>query len=166
MQVIAEDLSALVDASRPRLLAVAETRASAKPYPDKWALKEILGHLIDSATNNHQRIVRMQEVADIGVLVYSQTHWVDSQQYLKQQWTDVVDFWYRYNKHLVHVIAHVDPRALSNTCDMGYETRATLRFVIEDYVRHVRHHLEQIFSDADPRARRRWVQHNPSQTDK
>ena len=56
--------------------------------------------------------------------------------------------WYHFNRHLAHVIAHINPAALDHSCDMGYATPATLRFFVEDYLRHVRHHIEQILGDS------------------
>ena len=161
MDAIAQHLKQTIDAARPRLLSISETRASEKPYPDKWSLKEILGHLLDSATNNRQRIVRMQQTAVLGTFTYDQKHWVTSQHYHAEPWQAVVEFWYLYNAHLAHVITHVDPASLSHVCDMGYAKPATLKFVIEDYVKHVEHHLGQIFSDADPRSREGWVRAEP-----
>ncbi|HTO93398.1 MAG TPA: DinB family protein [Bacteroidota bacterium] len=158
---VAHDLQRLIDDAKPRLAAITESRASEKPSPDKWSLKEILGHLLDSATNNRQRIVRMQEVPHLGTFTYEQEHWVTSQHYQSEPWPALVEFWYLYNAHMAHMITHVDPAALSHTCDIGYAAPATLTFVMEDYVRHVRHHLEQIFSDADPRERQRWVMRTP-----
>ena len=151
----------LVEETRPRFAAISEADASAKPYPEKWSLKEILGHLVDSAVNNHQRFVRMQERADIGTFGYAQQHWVSSQHYQQRPWTDLVELWYQVNRHLVHVVAHIDPAALGHTCDMGYAAPATLQFVAQDYVRHVRHHVEQILDGADPRQRKKWVARNP-----
>jgi hypothetical protein len=162
MITVARQLKETIERAKPDLLAIAETRAAEKPYPDKWSLKEILGHLIDSAANNHQRIVRMQEVADIGTFVYSQEQWVRSQNYVDEPWADLVAFWHSYNKHIAHVVAYVDEDTLQNMCDMGYSEPATLRFVIEDYVRHVQHHLDQIFADVSPRERTQWKQRNPS----
>ncbi len=161
MQSIAKHLIETIDGAKPRLLAMAEVCASAKPYPDKWSIKEILGHLIDSAASNHQRIVRMQQMRNIGTFDYEQVHWVNSQYYQGEPWKTVVEFWYLYNKHLAHVITHVDPTKLGNTCDIGYAVPASLRFVIEDYVRHMQHHLGQIFSKADPRERQQWVARVP-----
>jgi hypothetical protein len=63
--------------------------------------------------------------------------------------------WYFYNKHLAHIIEHIDPGSLTNVCDMGDSTPATLQFVAEDYVHHLQHHLDQIFSNADPRERKK-----------
>ena len=162
MIALAKNLKETIDTAGPQLLAIGESRASEKPYADKWSIKEILGHLIDSAANNHQRIVRMQERQDIGSLTYTQQHWVRSQQYHSEPWENVVEFWRAYNTHLAHIIAHVDPGALGNLCDMGYSKPATLKFVIEDYLRHVQHHVAQIFSEAEPRERQFWVRRDPA----
>jgi hypothetical protein len=157
MLTVAQDLRKAIDVARPRLLSIAESKASEKPYPDKWSIKESLGHLVDSASNNHQRIVRMQEVADIGKFAYEQLHWVSSQHYQSEQWHNVVNIWYFFNKHLAYIIEHIHPASLNNTCDIDYPEPATLRFVAEDYVRHLQHHLDQIFSDVDPRQRTKWM---------
>lgn len=153
-----------IDSSYPRLLSISDARASEKPYAEKWSIKEILGHMVDSAANNHQRIVRMQEAKDIGKFVYTQQHWVNSQHYQAEPWLDLVELWYRYNIHLAHVITHVDPDSLDHRCDMGYSEPATLRFMIEDYVRHLEHHLGQIFTDTDPRERKKWERGVPGQS--
>ncbi len=158
---ISSRLKQTIDEARPRLLSITEQRASEKPVPDKWSLKEILGHLLDSATNNRQRFVRMQAQADIGKLTYDQLQWVTVQHYQSEPWQAIVEFWYLYNAHLAHVIAHVDPGALDHLCDMGYAKPATLKFVIEDYLRHVEHHLGQIFSEAGPKDRKKWVSRDP-----
>ncbi len=161
MRSVSAQLAETVQAAKPRLLAISEARASEKPYADKWSVKEILGHLVDSAANNHQRIVRMQEAPDIGVFGYAQEHWVNFQKYHARPWEAIVELWFQYNIHLAHVIAEVDPRALGHVCDVGYASPATLAFVIEDYLRHVRHHLAQVFSDQDPRERETWVRGDP-----
>ena len=158
---VPQDLKRLIDEAKPRLAAITESRASAKPHGEKWSLKEILGHLLDSATNNRQRIVRMQEQPHINTFTYEQDHWVSSQHYQSEPWPALVEFWYLYNAHLAHMMTHVDPAALSHTCDIGYAAPATLTFVMEDYVRHLRHHLDQIFADADPRERKQWVMRTP-----
>ena len=161
MRSVADQLSETARAAKPRLLSISDARASEKPYADTWSLKEILGHLVDSAANNHQRIVRMQEVRDIGVFRYAQQHWVDSQKYQSQRWDAIVELWFHYNVHLAHIIGEVDSRTLEHVCDMGYASPATLAFVIEDYLRHVKHHLAQLFSDKDPREREKWISSDP-----
>lgn len=161
MIAIAAHLKQAIDEARPRLLAMSEQHVSEKPFHDKWSIKEILGHLLDSATNNRQRIVRMQALADIGSFTYDQLHWVAAQHYHAEPWQPMVEFWYLSNAHLAHVIAHVDRDSLEHLCDMGYATPATLRFVIEDYVRHMEHHLGQIYGDAPPKERKKWVARDP-----
>jgi hypothetical protein len=161
MLVTSQQLSEIINNARARLLSIHEDRAGAKPNPDKWSLKEILGHLIDSAANNHQRIVRMQEVANIGTFRYTQEHWVKAQHYQDEPWENLVELWYGYNMHLAHIIGHVDHASLNNLCDMGYDQPATLRFLIEDYLRHVQHHLDQIFNDSEARERKQWVRGTP-----
>ena len=161
MTTVARHLRDVIEGARPSLEAITERQAAEQAVPDKWSLKQILGHLIDSAANNHQRIVRMQERDDIGRFSYAQGHWVAAQHYQEEPWQFIVQFWYAYNTHLVHVIEHVDPACLDHRCDMDYAKPASLRFVMEDYVRHVEHHLRQIFSDADPGAREQWVRREP-----
>ncbi len=157
MNAVAKHLREIIADAKPRLLALGEQQVAEKPYDDKWSLKEILGHLIDSAANNHQRFVRMQLQPDIGKFSYEQEQWNAVQKYASESWDTLVDLWSSYNTHLAHVIEHVNPETLDNSCDMGYSTPKKLRFVMEDYLRHVDHHLEQIFSGADPREREKWV---------
>jgi DinB family protein len=154
---IAQHLREAIETAKPRLLSIVEKRASEKPYPDKWSIKQILGHLVDSASTNHQRIVRMQAAPDIGAFAYEQMHWVNSQHYQSERWDDLVNVWYFYNKHLAHIIEHINPASLTNVCDMDYDKPKTLQFVAEDYVRHLQHHLDQIFSDDNPRERTKWM---------
>ncbi len=144
MITIAEQLATAIERAKMELMLIEEHSAAEKPGSDKWSYKEILGHLIDSASTNHQRIVRMQENANIGKFTYDQEHWVTSQHYHQEPWVDLVQLWYFYNKHLAQVIAHVRPAALNNVCDIDSTKPATLRFVIEDYLQHMRHHLQQI----------------------
>lgn len=161
MMTTAQHLKEHIDAVRPRLLAIPESHASEKPFPEKWSIKEILGHLIDSASNNHQRIVRLQEVGSMGPFSYTQEHWVRSQHYQTEAWSDLVEFWYRYNSHLAHIIGSIDPESLDHTCDVGYAKPATLKFIVEDYLRHVQHHTDQILSNSDPRNRKNWERRVP-----
>ncbi len=158
---VSRALKTTIDAAKPKLLAISDAQAGETSVPDKWSYKEVLGHLIDSATNNHQRIVRMQQSPDIGKLTYDQRRWVEIQHFASEPWTGIVEFWHLFNAHLAHVIAHVDPSTLENTCDMGYSRPATLKFVIEDYLRHVEHHLHQILDAQPAQSRAKWVRRDP-----
>ena len=146
MNKIAQNLIAAIESARPRLLLLGEIKAALKPAPEKWSPKEIIGHLIDSAANNHQRFVRAQAgITDLQAYRYAQEQWVEVQQYQASDWQTLVSLWYFYNTHLAHVIAHVKPEFTENQLDV-WDEPATLRFVAVDYVRHLNHHLTQIFS--------------------
>jgi DinB superfamily len=134
----------IIQKAKPELEAISEEQASTKPPDDKWSMKEIIGHLIDSASNNHQRLVRLQNEAENVSISYDQEFWVGTQAYQSEKWIDLVSFWFLYNRHLSHVIGNLNPAMLENTCDMGYPERKTLSFVATDYLRHLEHHLKQI----------------------
>ena len=68
-------LSSVVARALPHLSAISEDAAAQKPNPSKWSKKEILGHLIDSAANNHQRFIRLQLAREIGLPGYEQDNW-------------------------------------------------------------------------------------------
>jgi hypothetical protein len=104
----------------------------------------VIGHLIDSAFNNQQRFVRAQLGASLAFPGYAQESWVAAQAYQQRTWADLVGLWAALNRHLAHVIAHIEPRTLGTPCTIGEGAPVTLRFVAEDYVRHLHHHLAQV----------------------
>jgi hypothetical protein len=133
----------VLERSPPRLLAINDQAASHRPAAGKWSKKEILGHLIDSAANNHQRFVRLQFEDGLILPSYQGEEWVRSQNYAGREWRELVDLWLAYNRHLAHVVRHADPSAAEHTWK-GPGGDASLQFLIEDYLRHLRHHLAQI----------------------
>ena len=148
MYATAARLLHAIATARLGLLALSETEAAARPAPDKWSTKEIIGHLIDSATNNHQRFVRAQQgQTDLNAYRYAPEFWVQSQDYQAADWHNLVALWYAYNVHLAHVVARIRPEFLDTLLQVWGDEPATLRFVAEDYVRHLRHHLGQVFTE-------------------
>ena len=143
-----EELTALVDRHADRLHEISEELASDKPSPEQWSVKEILGHLVDSAANNHQRFVRAQFTAFLSFPEYKQNQWVASQRYDAYDWQSLVELWRLLNRHLAHVLRHVPPEALEARCVIGEKEPTTLMFLMEDYVDHLEHHLRQIAARA------------------
>jgi hypothetical protein len=141
---IADDLIATVEAAAGRLRRLDAAVVSHQPAPDRWTIKEVLGHLIDSASNNHQRFVRAQFTAELKFPKYEQNEWVRCQFYNEMDWADLVEFWRRYNLHLAHVIRRVPADSLAVRCIIGDYQPVTLQFLIEDYVAHLKHHLTKI----------------------
>jgi len=126
---LGDRLRASIDRATPLLHAMSDDVASAATAPGKWSRKQILGHLIDSAANNHQRFVRVEPDG----FKYEQNHWVDVQQYARASWPSLIALWREYNLHLAHVIDA-----------MSDETRTKLDALIASYIEHLEHHVEQI----------------------
>ena len=77
---------------------------------------------------------------------YDQNHWVQSQDYQGRPWLEVLEFWVLHNRHVAHTIPRIPDAALDAPCRIGDAAPVTLRFVVEDDLRHFRHHLNQIHS--------------------
>lgn len=141
---IASDLGRTVAQAKPLLMKLDNADTSTRPAEGKWAKKEILGHLLDSASNNHQRFVRAALQGSLTFPGYDQNALVDLQNYAEVDWNFLVDFWAAYNRFLAHVIGQLPEDAATVTCDIGNNPPATLGWIAEDYVAHLKHHLTQI----------------------
>jgi DinB family protein len=141
---IASDLGRTVAQAKPLLLKLDNADTSARPSENKWAKKEILGHLLDSASNNHQRFVRAALQGSLTFPGYNQNALVDLQNFAEVDWNFLVDFWAAYNRFLAHVINNLPAEAAAITCNIGDNKPATLEWLAADYVAHLKHHLNQI----------------------
>jgi hypothetical protein len=148
MYEVAQNIREIIDKALPLLRALPMSRVAEKPQPEKWSKKEIIGHLIDSAGNNQQKFVRAMAQPHVDFVGYEQNHWVESQQYQKANWADLLDFWATYNHHIAHIIENADPSVLDNTISINGVGKFTLRFIMSDYAQHLTHHLKQILPDA------------------
>lgn len=148
------DFRSTVDLAADRLLALTDDAASARPAPGKWSRKEIIGHLIDSASNNHGRFVRAQLQDDLVFPGYDQDAWVRAQRYQDRSWPDLVRLWQAFNHHLATVMQTADrhqvarPRARHNLDELAWRAvspmqSTTLEYFMRDYVDHLKHHLRQ-----------------------
>jgi hypothetical protein len=109
--------------------------------PGSWSRKQELGHLIDSATNSHVRFVLASIDGEFLGQGYAQDKWVEAHGYRDMPWQSLVDLWFQYNALLAHLVERIPEEHLENRCVIGSGVE-TLRFVIEDYVRHMQHHLD------------------------
>ncbi len=137
------NLADIIQQATPKLLFLSEEKASQPRAIGKWSPKEILGHLIDSACNNHRRMIKMQIKSGLQFDGYEQDDWVRLQQYQQRPWADIVTLWQAYNLHLAQVIQHISLESLGNTALFG-EQVVTLEFLANDYIAHLEHHLAQI----------------------
>lgn len=153
-----EDFRNTIVSATARLRSIPEAQSARKSSPDEWSAKETIGHLVDSAANNHQRFVRAQFTDDLVFSGYEQDQWVRSQNYRDESWSELIQLWSSYNLHLLHVASAIPEDALTkprsnhaldqiafNLVDKNDD--ATLEYLIRDYLDHLRHHLDQLFAE-------------------
>ena len=141
---VASELVRVVEAASESRSRIGDAEASFKRDSGKWSKKEVLGHLVDSAVNNHHRFVRAQQVEELTFPHYEQEHWVNSQGYGERPWPELVDLWRLYNRHLAHVISRIPEERLAVMCVIGADEPVSLGYLIEDYVVHLKDHLQQL----------------------
>ncbi len=122
-----------------------EKKFAHKPSPEKWSKKEILGHLIDSAQNNIQRFIRTQ-YEESPSIAYNQDYWVKLNNYQHVELAKLSSLWQLLNEQIIVILGNMDPDDLNRPCPVNNESH-TLEWVVEDYIRHLDHHLEQINGD-------------------
>jgi hypothetical protein len=144
MNKLLADLTAVLQEFPERLFKIADAEAEQKPAKGGWSRKEILGHLIDSASNNHQRFVRAQFAAHLDYPAYDQDRWVAAQAYATAPWADLVNLWLLYNRHLLRILHNLPEDARLHQISIGGKPPATVEAVARDYLRHLNHHLAQI----------------------
>jgi hypothetical protein len=146
MTQIADRLARVLAAAPVRLADLSAGEASQPPAVGGWSKKEILGHLIDSAANNHQRFVRAQLAPSLELPGYEQERWVAAQHYAMESWPDLVNLWLLYNRHLVHLIRTLPEESLATPCTIGANAAVPLSAIVSGYVDHLEHHLAQILA--------------------
>jgi hypothetical protein len=115
--------------------------AEVKLGEDKWTLKEMVGHLIDSASNNHQRFIRLQLSEELILPGYNPEDWRRVSRANDLDYRFLIDFWKQYNLFLLHLIQNLDPKTLDHYWVVNSEKKS-LKFLIEDYFRHIQWHVD------------------------
>ena len=157
MQDFLDDFRQTIGTSAERLLEISPADSETPRAAGKWSPKEIIGHLIDSAANNHQRFVRAQFSDDLIFTGYEQEGWVRVQGYQSEPWPELVQLWKLYNQHILHLMSRVPEetrlklRHKHNLHQIASENLSenepvTLDWFMRDYVDHMKKHLGQIFN--------------------
>ena len=143
---VADSIGQEVNVAVERWRNLPEQTLRFRPSEDAWSIKEIVGHLIDSAANNHQRFIRLQLVEQLRFPDYGQDniHWVRIQNYQDRIWEELLGLWRFYNVQLAYVIRTVDPACLNHVWQLDAGNRVTLFDLMTDYLRHIEAHLDQI----------------------
>ncbi|MGB7984392.1 MAG: DinB family protein [Terracidiphilus sp.] len=141
---IAEKFRAEFDAVHAALLAVPAELADTPWRAGGWTRKQIVGHLLDSAANNRQRIVRASIHNSFIGPDYAQSAWVDAHGYAELPWTTLLHWWKVEHEILAAAVDHLPDERLDAICKIGENAPVTLGFLIEDYFRHQRWHVKQL----------------------
>ena len=144
MRELSDQLRCLVEAAEPGLRQIPESESIRAALPGGWSRKQVLGHLIDSASNNHQRFVRAMLQPSLDFPGYDQEGNIRVQAVQEADWGLLVSLWAAYNRYLAHLIAHIPPSQLDTPCRIGAREPMTVGFIASEYLTHLRHHLRQI----------------------
>jgi hypothetical protein len=138
-----EILQQIIRSSLEKFKIISEENWDYKPLPNKWSKKEILGHLCDSAMNNIRRFV-VSQYEENNKIIYQQDNWVASQDYQSENFQNIILLWKLLNEQVVKIINKIPEEKLSNTCITS--EKRTIEWLIEDYIVHLNHHLNQIIN--------------------
>jgi hypothetical protein len=148
-QQISENLSTLISAWEAKLAALPEGTITNRKNSQNRSIRQIVGHMVDSATNNSHRLVHMHyqkspvnypDYANLG----NNDRWIAIQNFQEEDWGELVRLWAAVNRHMVHLIRHVDESRLNQQWISALKERVTLREMITDYPRHFKLHLNEI----------------------
>jgi RimJ/RimL family protein N-acetyltransferase len=147
-----------LETAEPALRRITDAAAGIPLAPGKWCPKEIIGHLIDSASVNHERFLRATQSDDLVLPGYDQDAWVAVQKYATSSWHDLLDLWTAFNRHLLHVMETVPAEQRNRVRErhsldliafraLSADVPSTLDYLMSDYVVHLEHHLTQVLGD-------------------
>ena len=146
MKNVSFELRELVSEYASKFNAIHDSEFSNKPLPHKWSKKEVVGHLIDSAQNNLRRFIVAQYESQPPNIVYDQDFWVNSNGYQRMKKEEVIMLWRLLNERICDVLKLMAESNYTKQCNTG-KTEVqlhSLQWLAEDYVKHMKHHLNQI----------------------
>jgi len=147
MTSTSKQLEHLLDKGLVYLAQASESEMHHKAAPEKWSKKEILGHLIDSGINNLQRFTEIQfEAKPYHIRGYNQNELVKANNYQNIKTSEIVAFWNTINRQIVLLMQNQTEETLNYPIVLKHNNHADLRFLMQDYVTHLAHHLKQIMA--------------------
>lgn len=146
LQQLSSELLHIIHTYSEKFSLLTEDVLANKPNPEKWSKKEVIGHLIDSAHSNLRRFVVGQYQHHVKI-VYDQDFWVIANQYQHMQKDELITLWALLNKQITAVWEQMPEQNYLHVVDTGKDTisERTLMWLAEDYIKHLQHHLNQIF---------------------
>jgi hypothetical protein len=144
MKNVTDELREIVNAWGIKISNLPDEELSAKPHAHKWSKKEVLGHLIDSGQNNLRRFICGQYEEAPPKITYQQDFWVVANQYQRMEKKEVIELWRLTNRRICAVLDSMPKTNYGRQCDTG--ALHSLEWLAADYVKHMKHHLNQIIS--------------------
>jgi hypothetical protein len=150
MKDIVDDLNTTVGSFTQKLMKFSDDDLRAKPRPGKWSRIEVIGHLIDSAHSNLRRFVTGQYESAPPHITYEQEFWVNANDYQHAPTESIISLWVLMNQRVAAVLTQMPESNYAKSCDTGHEEKSlrTLHWLAADYVRHMKHHLNQVIPDS------------------
>jgi hypothetical protein len=144
--ILASDIENAIEVACKKLQSLTENVVHKRPTPTDWSAKEVVGHLIDSASNNHQRFVRLQITDGLAFPDYGHDNdaWVKIQRYQDVSWDDLLCLWQGLNRHLARIIRDVNDKCIDHIWVVDEDNTITLGELMNDYLRHLKIHIVQI----------------------
>ncbi|MFK8006527.1 MAG: DinB family protein [Saprospiraceae bacterium] len=149
--IFTKRLKTIIEHFSAGILKIKEEDLKAPTAPGKWSKKQILGHLIDSARVNLQRFLEAQHTPTVYIVHrYMQDELVELNDYQNIPTLEIIQLWKSLNQQIANVFDRVPDAELSKRVEIPHEDRIKdLRFIMEDYVAHVEHHMKQILGSLD-----------------
>ena len=146
MQKIVQELRDIIREYSEKINAIPNDDFYSKPLPTKWSKIEVLGHLADSAQNNLRRFLCGQYETSPPWIVYNQDFWVHANHYQTADKNHIIQLWSLLNGRIGEVLLKMPAANYQKQCNSGRESEQlhTLQWFAEDYIKHLKHHLNQI----------------------
>lgn len=149
LETISSDILKQVAELERILINANKEVVATKTNSQNRTVKQIVGHLVDSASNNTHRIIHLQyqpsplifpDYANLGV----NDRWIAIQNYYNYNMEDLVNLMKYTNIHISNVIKNIDTSKLQNLWISALKEEITLEEMIIDYPRHFNLHLDEI----------------------
>jgi len=148
-EAIREELSQLIPLWEEKLSALPQKTITNRKNSQDRSIRQIVGHMVDSATNNIHRVIHMHyqespvrypDYANMG----TNDKWIAIQNYQEEDWGELVQLWASVNRHMVHLIGQIDESFLNQQWISALNEKISLKAMITDYQKHFKLHLNEI----------------------